>query len=85
MNPKPESPIGSIEQMDLVILPAIAFDVCGNRLGRGGGYYDKFLRNVGIPKLGLAYSFQILDKVPVEKHDIKVDYIFTEDGKIECR
>ena len=67
-----------INKVDLVIVPGLAFDKYGGRLGYGGGYYDKFLQKINyIYKLALAYDFQIIDFVPMEKHDIKVDLLIT--------
>jgi len=67
----------SLEDLDLVIVPGIAFDKKGNRLGRGKGCYDYFLKALPkrIPAIGLAYDFQILPSVPATKRDIGVDGI----------
>ena len=66
------------EALDLVVVPGVAFDRNGNRLGRGKGYYDKFLRN--LPKrstsLGLAFDFQVLPTLPTSKTDVSVERIF---------
>ncbi len=61
--------------LDLVIVPGLAFDKKGNRLGRGKGCYDRFLKNLGenVHSIGLAYGFQILPSLPVTKNDIGVD------------
>ena len=64
-----------LEQIDLIIVPGIAFDKKNNRLGRGQGYYDRFLSAVpaSIPAFGLAFDFQIVDCLPhPEKHDVRV-------------
>ena len=67
------------EKSNCVIVPGAAFDSNFNRLGLGGGYYDKFLpRAVNAKKIALAYDFQIVDAVPTEPHDFKVDMIITE-------
>mgnify|MGYP002624333579 FL=1 len=67
------------EKINCVIVPGAAFDLNFNRLGLGGGYYDKFLpRAVNAKKIALAYDFQIVDAVPTEPHDFKVDMIITE-------
>ena len=70
--------------LDLIILPGVVFDELGGRIGYGGGYYDKYLSNLDktIPKAALCYEFQIIDKVPTEKHDIKADCIITEERVI---
>ena len=72
------------EKIDCVIVPGAAFDVLGNRLGLGGGYYDKFLpRAVNAKKVALAYDFQLVKKIPTEPHDSPVDIIITENRIIE--
>ncbi|OQY09363.1 MAG: 5-formyltetrahydrofolate cyclo-ligase, partial [Fusobacteriia bacterium 4572_132] len=63
------------EKIDLILVPAIAYDKLGNRIGFGGGYYDKFMGNYNGIKIGLAYSFQIIEKIETEKHDIKLDKV----------
>jgi 5-formyltetrahydrofolate cyclo-ligase len=76
---QPEVPIG---QLDFVIVPGLAFDARGGRLGFGGGYYDGALaiaREAGRPALiGLAYDFQIVDACPVGPGDLPVDLVVTE-------
>ncbi len=69
-----------VNKLDLIIMPGVAFDEMCNRLGYGGGYYDKFLEqnNIECKKIALAYELQVLDKLEVEVHDIKVDLIITE-------
>ncbi|PIP19111.1 MAG: 5-formyltetrahydrofolate cyclo-ligase [Candidatus Omnitrophica bacterium CG08_land_8_20_14_0_20_41_16] len=64
----------ALKDLDLVITPGVAFDKKGNRLGRGKGYYDRFLSNIpkDTPSIGLAYSLQILLAVPVTTHDVNV-------------
>lgn len=64
----------------LIIMPGVAFDKDRNRLGYGGGYYDKYLASYGnffISKIALAYDFQIVGKIKAEEHDIKPDIIVT--------
>ena len=68
------------EKIDCVITPGIAFDMHGRRLGRGGGFYDKFLRRaVNAKKIALAYDCQLVDNVPSEIHDVAVDAVITSD------
>jgi 5-formyltetrahydrofolate cyclo-ligase len=66
-----------LNQFDLVLVPGIAFDLHGNRLGRGQGFYDRILTEVSSIKCGVAYDFQLLEKIPTEPHDARVDFIFT--------
>jgi 5-formyltetrahydrofolate cyclo-ligase len=68
-----------------VIVPGIAFDREGYRLGYGGGYYDRFLAHHRGLKIGLAYDCQIADQLPHEIHDVPMNYIATESRLLECR
>jgi 5-formyltetrahydrofolate cyclo-ligase len=73
-------PVGGLftgkDQIDVVLVPGIAFDAIGHRLGRGKGYYDRFLQSVpAIKKIGVCFDFQKVDEVPSEAHDIKVDIV----------
>ena len=68
-----------VNKPDIIICPLIGFDKNLNRLGRGGGYYDKSLLKLNNTiKIGFAYSIQEIDKVPMEKHDINMDAIITD-------
>jgi len=71
-------------ELDLVIIPGRAFDTSGNRIGRGKGYYDRFLSKVSCPKIALAFEYQIIDEVPSDLYDIPVDKIVTEERVIQC-
>ncbi|MDR3253687.1 MAG: 5-formyltetrahydrofolate cyclo-ligase, partial [Endomicrobium sp.] len=67
------------DNIDLIFVPGLAFDVLGYRMGYGKGYYDRWLKNLPSEKIvGLAYDFQIADKLPSEKYDIPVGLIITE-------
>ena len=70
----PEIPL---DQFDLVLVPGLAFDLGGNRLGRGRGFYDRLLEKVSGIKCGVGYDFQLLEKIPAEAHDARVDFILT--------
>jgi 5-formyltetrahydrofolate cyclo-ligase len=71
--------------LDLILLPGIAFDSEGNRIGHGKGYYDRFLQdNLHAHRFGLAFEFQIVEKIPTGKHDRRVEKIITEDRIINC-
>jgi 5-formyltetrahydrofolate cyclo-ligase len=73
LEPALKRPVG-LDKLDLVIVPGLAFDTRGNRLGRGKGYYDCFLASVphSCRSIGLAYDFQVLPSVPVADHDVNV-------------
>ena len=66
-----------LDRFDLVLVPGMAFDARGNRLGRGRGFYDRILAKASGIKCGVAYDFQLLEKIPVEAHDSPVNFIFT--------
>lgn len=64
--------------LDLIVMPGVAFDISGVRLGMGLAVYDKLLLTLRITKVGLAYEFQIVDQIESEPHDVSVDYVVTE-------
>ena len=68
------------KELQLIIMPGVAFDMKRGRIGYGGGYYDKYMENIdsSIPKIALAYELQIIDRVPCQDHDILPDSIITE-------
>ena len=75
---------------DLVIVPLVAFDNELNRIGYGKGYYDRSLKKIKKIKnkmisIGIAHSFQRCKKIPINKHDFKLDYIFTERGIVNSK
>lgn len=69
-----------VSAIDLILVPGIAFDGKGRRLGRGGGYYDRFLSRVParIPRIGLCFKFQVVDRLPHEPHDQTVSQLITD-------
>lgn len=71
------------EIFDLVIVPGVAFDQQGGRLGHGKGYYDRFLELSRAFRLGLAFDCQLLETVPTELHDVPMHAILTESGIVE--
>ena len=77
----PEPIIKVMTYPDILLIPLVAFDKKLNRLGYGGGYYDRFISKLSkkkkIIKIGLALSFQKINKVPVNKYDKRLDYIIT--------
>jgi 5-formyltetrahydrofolate cyclo-ligase len=75
----------SPESIDLMIVPGVAFDCQGNRIGHGMGYYDRLLqKKMRAHYFGLAFELQIVESIPSEKHDIKVEKIVTEERIIIC-
>lgn len=67
------------EQIDLILVPGMAFDRHGHRLGRGKGYYDRFLSQAkDCYKIGVCFPFQLVDEVPTDEHDVRMDEIITQ-------
>ena len=75
-----------VEEIDLVVTPGLGFDAKGNRLGRAGGYYDRFFKSEHLTakKCGFGFSQQIVDSIPVEEHDKRVDFLVTDAGVVVC-
>ena len=78
----PEPTSDKVVIPSIFLVPLVAFDKHFNRIGYGGGFYDKYLKkikkNKKIVTVGLAYSFQKVKEVPIKKYDIRLDYIITE-------
>jgi len=74
-------------KIDLVLVPLLAVDSKGNRLGYGKGYYDRFFKqlNSQVFKLGVAFEFQVLDCVPATQNDVRLDAVVTESGVMLCK
>ena len=70
-----------LDEIDLVVVPGLAFDREGNRLGWGRGYYDAFLAGLGsrVCRVGLAYAFQIVEAIEHDGHDMPMDYVVTDE------
>lgn len=78
--PKPSCPLVAPEEIRLIVVPGRAFDECGNRLGRGLGYYDRFLKRLpqDALKVALALEAQIVPRIPTQPNDVPVDVVITE-------
>lgn len=78
--------IASPEVLDFVLVPGVAFDRKGGRIGYGAGYYDKLLKEVSghVVGVGVAFDFQVLDLIPQEEFDVPVQKILTEEKSIIC-
>ena len=82
--PSPESLIIMTPDMfDLIIVPGVAFDRKGGRLGHGKGYYDRFLELTSAFRLGLTFNCQLLETVPTELHDVPMNAILSESGIVQ--
>ena len=76
---EPENPI-KIKEVDVFLVPGVAFTASGKRLGRGGGYYDKLLSKYpDTLKIGITFNERIMQDLPTESHDISMNYVFTND------
>jgi 5-formyltetrahydrofolate cyclo-ligase len=75
----------SLSEVDVVFVPGLAFDRDGNRLGYGYGYFDNMCRKTTGVKVGLAYHFQVVERIMPHSEDVAVDQVITEKGVIECR
>lgn len=66
--------------VDVVVVPGLAFTVAGDRLGQGGGWYDRFLAGVGSDAvtIGVCFGEQLVDRLPIEPHDVRVDHVVTD-------
>ncbi len=86
LEPTERTPSALESEIDLVLVPLLAVDKSGNRLGYGKGYYDRFLKRLRSNpfKLGVAFDFQVLEHVPNTKDDTRVDAVVTETGVNLC-
>jgi len=71
-------------ELDLIIVPGVCFTKTGYRIGYGGGYYDRYLPGTTAVTAALAYSFQVVENIPIENHDVAVGFIITDQGVIRC-
>ena len=74
-----------LNKFDLVLVPGVAFDLNCNRLGRGKGFYDRILSAASGIKCGIGYDFQLLESIPTEPHDAKVDFVLTPERCVKAR
>ncbi len=65
------------DDIDLIIVPGVAYDNRGNRVGRGKGFYDRLLRSMRAIKIGIGYEFQIVNEIQAESHDVKMDIVIS--------
>lgn len=70
-------PVFPLNQLDLVLVPGVGFDVTGHRLGRGQGFYDRLLAECNGVKCGVARDEQVVAKIPAEPHDVRMNFILT--------
>ena len=85
LSPRADFPVAPPKDINLIVAPGLAFSPSGERLGMGGGYYDRFLPQAARAYVAaLAFDFQIVEDLPVEPHDVLMDLIITPTRKILC-
>ena len=86
LQPPPDAPLAVISPECVVLVPGSVYDRGGNRLGFGGGYYDRWLAGdgKGLPTVGLAFREQVVDSVPVGPLDVPVQWLVTDSDTVEC-
>ncbi len=84
--PKTQNPIEA-KEIDLIIIPGVAFDKNGSRIGRGMGFYDSLLRKTStkIPLIGLCFEENLEEHIQIESHDVKMDIVVTDKQIIMCK
>jgi 5-formyltetrahydrofolate cyclo-ligase len=87
LQPPDDLPLADLGKPSVVLVPGVGFDRRGNRLGFGGGYYDRWLAGEGngLPTVALAFAEQMVETIPVQDHDIPVQVILTDDETVECK
>ncbi|MBM3150835.1 MAG: 5-formyltetrahydrofolate cyclo-ligase [Chloroflexi bacterium] len=80
--PAAHLPLVASLEIDLALVPGLAYDICGWRLGYGGGFFDRFLAGFGGTSLGVAFAAMVLSDLPHHGHDVPVQYLATETGVI---
>ena len=84
LQPHASAPMVGPDEIDIALLPGLAFDLYGNRIGHGAGYFDRLLRATrqGARLVGVVPAGLVVDRLPADSHDIPVDYLATEEGVI---
>ncbi|WP_279149595.1 5-formyltetrahydrofolate cyclo-ligase [Muribaculum intestinale] len=77
--------VRDISSIELIVVPGVAYDRCGNRVGRGKGFYDRLLASTRATKVGVGYDFQLVDDIDSEPHDVVMDLVVTEHEIIRVR
>jgi 5-formyltetrahydrofolate cyclo-ligase len=85
MQPGADAPELDPAELDVLLLPGLAFDLWGTRLGRGAGYFDRLLMRVDLatPVVGVTPAAVVVDRLPREVHDMVMGFIATEEGVVE--
>lgn len=83
--PRLDCPVVEPADLDLAVVPCCTGNARGQRLGYGGGYYDRYLLRTDCPTMLLCRRLLVREEIPVEDHDLTMDYLVTEDGVVPCR
>ena len=83
LEPSPDSPVVE-SKADLILVPGLAFDRSGTRLGRGGGYYDRLLSEFEGLRVGVCFEELVFEQIPAESHDARMDFLIMPSGIISC-
>lgn len=78
--PRPELPAVDVWSLDLALVPGVAFDACGRRIGRGGGFYDRLLAGFAGDRCGVCFTEQVVPGLPAQLHDVRMSYLATPAG-----
>jgi 5-formyltetrahydrofolate cyclo-ligase len=81
----PLEPLPNWMEVGIVIVPGLAFDASGNRVGYGKGHLDRYLKDRRSIKIGVCYDYQVLDSVPQDDHDVQMDLVITDERTIHVR
>ncbi|MSU36110.1 MAG: 5-formyltetrahydrofolate cyclo-ligase [Pedosphaera sp.] len=85
MEPAPDCSLVPPEALDFCLVPGLGFDSCGQRLGRGRGFFDRLLATVRGVTCGAGYDEQMVSRVPIEPHDVQLNLVLTPSKTHECR
>ncbi|WP_295731022.1 5-formyltetrahydrofolate cyclo-ligase [uncultured Muribaculum sp.] len=77
--------VRDISSIELIVVPGVAYDRRGNRVGRGKGYYDRMLASTRATKVGVGYDFQLVDDIDADPHDVTMDLVVTEHEVVRVR
>jgi 5-formyltetrahydrofolate cyclo-ligase len=84
LEPAADLPVVNPAEIDIVLVPGVAFDRHGGRLGFGGGYYDRFLPTTSALRIGIAFDQCLAEQLPCGEHDQRMDWVATQSEMIHC-
>jgi len=84
LEPAADLPVVAVAQVDVVLVPGVAFDRHGGRLGFGGGFYDRFLARCSALRMGVTYDLCLADRLPMGSYDLYMDWVCTPTQLIQC-